>query len=129
MSGTISRLPEVISRKLLELRSVFELYGIRQHCFGGPDRIHQLQGDLEQAQKMINFLREGTLRLGNTDLLPLLEAAQAEQRLVQGDAVSALRWARSFQREPLQDNMFKFELPVSVKARILVAKGNGKRYR
>jgi LuxR family maltose regulon positive regulatory protein len=70
---------------------------------------------------MYRSLREQTLLLNNTDLLPQLEAAQAQQWLYQGDTVSALRWARSFQREPLRDKIFKFELPLLTKARILVA--------
>jgi LuxR family maltose regulon positive regulatory protein len=90
----------------------------------GLARIQQLQGELEQAQEAFRSLREHTLLLNNTDLLPLLEAAQAQQALVQGDTVSALRWARSFECEPLQDKMFKFELPVLTKTRILVAAGN-----
>jgi LuxR family maltose regulon positive regulatory protein len=89
----------------------------------GLARIHQVRGELEQAQESFKPLREHTLLLNNTDLLPLLEAAQAQQALVQGDTVSALRWARPFEREPLQDKMFKFELPVLTKTRILVAAG------
>jgi LuxR family maltose regulon positive regulatory protein len=89
----------------------------------GLARIHELSGDMEQAQELLTSLREQTLLLNNSDLLPQLEAAQAQQWLYQGDTVSALRWARSFQREPLQDNKFKFELPVLTKTRILVSAG------
>ena len=108
--------------KVFELRYSANLMGSFSAAIG-LTRIHQLQGDLERAQETINMLREDTLRLGNTDLLPLLEAAQAEQWFHQGDAVSALRWAHSFQREPLQGNVFKFELPVLTRARILIARG------
>jgi LuxR family maltose regulon positive regulatory protein len=93
------------------------------HAAIGLTRIHQWQGDLEQAQGTINLLREHTLHLNNTDFLLLLDAAQAEQWLCQGETVSALSWARSFHREPLQDNIFNFELPVLTKVRILVAEG------
>ncbi len=89
----------------------------------GLARIHQLHGELRQVQETFKSLREHTLLLNNTDLLPLLEAAQAQQWLYQGDTNSALRWARSFECEPLQDKMFKFELPVLTKTRILVAAG------
>jgi LuxR family maltose regulon positive regulatory protein len=89
----------------------------------GLARIYELQGDMEQARKLLTSLREQTLLLNNTDLLPQLEAAQAQLWLHQGDSVSAVHWARSFPREPLQDKMFKFELPVLTKARIFVAGG------
>jgi LuxR family maltose regulon positive regulatory protein len=89
----------------------------------GLARIHELQGDVEKAQQVYRSLREHTLLLSNSDLLPQLEAVQAQQWLHQGDTFSALRWARSFKREPLQDKMFKFKLPALTKVRILVAAG------
>jgi ATP/maltotriose-dependent transcriptional regulator MalT len=59
-------------------------------------RIYQLRGEMEQAQKMIDRLRNDILQINNTDLLPDLEAVQAEQWLLQGNVAAATRWAQSF---------------------------------
>jgi len=90
----------------------------------GLARIYQFQGNLEQAQGMIDFLREDTLKINNTDILPCLEAAQAEQWLRQGNTTAAIRWAQSFQTDVTLDKIFKFELPVLAQARILVNLGS-----
>ncbi len=86
-------------------------------------RICQIRGDLEQAKDLIGRLRGDTLRIGNTDLLPGLDAAQAELWLLQGNIASAIRWARSFKTDVTRDKIFKFELPLLAKTRILVKHG------
>jgi LuxR family maltose regulon positive regulatory protein len=86
-------------------------------------RIYRLRGELEQAQKMIDRLKNDTLQINNTDLLPGIEAAQAEQWLSQGNVSSAVRWARSFQADLTRGKVLKFELPLLTKTRILVKHG------
>jgi tetratricopeptide (TPR) repeat protein len=67
----------------------------------GLARTHQVRGDLEKAQELIDNLRADTLRLDNTELMPSLDAFQAHQWLLKGDVASALRWARSLGPEDL----------------------------
>ncbi len=85
--------------------------------------IYQLQGQKEKAQAMLDELREDTLRLQNSDLLPLLEAIQAELLFLEGDIAGALRWAYAYQPEIIHDNQFVFAVPSLIQSRILLALG------
>jgi len=69
----------------------------------GLIRISQVQGELANAQMMIDGLRSETLRLDISDHLPLLDSIQADQWLLKGDLASAQRWARSYHPEELQE--------------------------
>jgi len=90
----------------------------------GLVRLFHVQGKLDQAKEVIDSFREDILRIDNTDLLPHLDAAQAEHWLYQRDTLEAKRWAQSFQSDVTADKIFKFELPILTQARILVYYGN-----
>jgi LuxR family maltose regulon positive regulatory protein len=90
----------------------------------GLARIHQAQGKLDKARELIHLLYEDTYRLQNTDLLPLLESAQAELQLAEGNTALALRWAQEFQPQSVQDNLLYLEVPFLTQVRILVAHGS-----
>ena len=89
----------------------------------GLIRVNQLQNRVDDSQELIDLLRAETEKIMNTDLLPVVEAAQAVQDMLQGDHAAALRWARS----PLDDGVdvktFVFELPILTQARILIELG------
>jgi LuxR family maltose regulon positive regulatory protein len=89
----------------------------------GLARIHQVHGELDTAQELVNKLRAETLRLDNTDFLPLLESFQATQWLLQGDVAPALRWARSLDFDDRVEPCIWFEATGLTQARILVAAG------
>jgi LuxR family maltose regulon positive regulatory protein len=87
-------------------------------------RIYQIQGELDQSQNIIDELRDFTLRIDNLDLLPGLEAGQAELWLYQANIPVAKRWAQSHQKETIIDKVFKFDLPLLTQARILMNHGS-----
>jgi len=89
----------------------------------GLIRINQLQNRLAESQELIEIMRSDTLTILNTDLLPLVEAAQAVQDMLQGDQAAALRWARSPLDDALDDKTFILELPILTQARILIELG------
>ena len=87
-------------------------------------RIHLINDKISQAQELIDDLWEATLRINNSDLLPGLEAAQAELWLYQKNIPAAKRWAQSFQKEVTADKVLKFESPMLNQARILLSHGS-----
>jgi LuxR family maltose regulon positive regulatory protein len=87
-------------------------------------RIHLINDKISDAQELIDNLREATLRINNSDLLPGLEAAQAELWLYQKNIPAAKRWAQSFQTEITADKVIKFESPMLNQARILLSHGS-----
>jgi len=89
----------------------------------GLIRIKQLQNRLAESQELIDMLRSDTEKIMNIDLLPLVEASQAVQDMLQGDRAAALRWARSPLDDGLNDKTFIFELPILIQARILLELG------
>ncbi|MEA3441689.1 MAG: LuxR C-terminal-related transcriptional regulator, partial [Chloroflexota bacterium] len=89
----------------------------------GLARINQVHGELGKAQVIIDDIRSETLRLNNPDHLPLLDSIQAYQWLLKGDLASALRWARSYHPDELQESFLHFELPSLTRARILFSGG------
>jgi len=89
----------------------------------GLIRLKQLQNRLDDSQELIDMLRSDMIKIMNTDLLPLMEAAQAVQNMLRGDQVAALRWARSTLDNALEDKTFIFELPILTQARILIELG------
>jgi LuxR family maltose regulon positive regulatory protein len=95
----------------------------------GLARIHQVWGELEKAQEMLEGLRTETLRLDNTDFLSLLDSFQAYQWLLQGDIASALRWARTLDSGDLIESPFWFEVPSLTQARLLIAAGTDEEVR
>jgi LuxR family maltose regulon positive regulatory protein len=72
---------------------------------------------------MIDVIRQDTLKLQNSDLLPLVESAQARQWSLQGDEMMAKRWARAYRPETIHDNLLNFEFPSLTQAWILVMSG------
>lgn len=112
----------------VHFQRVFELR-YRTNFMGGISgglgliRINQLRSQLDESQELIDILRADTNKIMNTDLLPLVEAAQAMQDMLQGDQAAALRWARSSGTEGLDDKTFIFELPFLIQTRILVELG------
>ncbi|MGW8226696.1 MAG: LuxR C-terminal-related transcriptional regulator, partial [Anaerolineales bacterium] len=89
----------------------------------GLIRINQLHNRLDKSQELIDMLRSDTVKIMNTDLIPLVEAAQAVQDMLKGDRAAALRWARSPLDGGLDDKTFIFELPILTQARILIELG------
>jgi LuxR family maltose regulon positive regulatory protein len=89
----------------------------------GLARVHQVRGEWDEAQALLDGLRAEILRLGTTDLSQSLDAIQAHQRLLQADAASALRWARALDARTLVESPFWVESPALVQARILIAAG------
>jgi LuxR family maltose regulon positive regulatory protein len=89
----------------------------------GLIRLKQLKNRLDDSQELIDMLRSDMIKIMNTDLLPLMEAAQAVQNMLRGDQVAALRWARSTLDNALEDKTFIFELPILTQARILIELG------
>lgn len=86
-------------------------------------RIYQVWGRLGKSQEMIDVIRQDTLKLQNSDLLPLVESAQARQWSLQGDEMTAKRWARAYRPETIHDNLLNFEFPSLTQAWILVMSG------
>ena len=72
---------------------------------------------------MLEILRADVTKIMNADLLPWIEAAQAQQDMLQGEHAAALRWARSKPEGPFADKIFNTELPIMIECRILVALG------
>jgi len=87
-------------------------------------RIYLINDQNMHAQELIDKLREATLGINNTDLLPGLEAAQAELWLHQKNILAAKRWAQAFQKEVTADKVLKFESPMLNQARILLSHGS-----
>ncbi|MEA3334739.1 MAG: LuxR C-terminal-related transcriptional regulator [Chloroflexota bacterium] len=93
-------------------------------CLLGLARIHQLGGELERSQEIVVALQAETMRLQSTDLLPQLEAFQAQQWALQGEVERALHWARGFSPKGAPEPPLLFEIPSLSRARILTAYGN-----
>jgi LuxR family maltose regulon positive regulatory protein len=89
----------------------------------GLIRIYRLKDQLGKAQELTDILRSELLGYENYYLLPMLEAAQAQQNLLQGDRLKALGWARSTQPHLLRDCVFSSDPPVLTQTRILVQCG------
>jgi LuxR family maltose regulon positive regulatory protein len=92
-------------------------------CMLGLARISQALGEMDQVQALLDGLRREILWLDNADFLPALESFQAYQWLLQKNVAPALRWARSFQPEVLEEPVFWFEVPSLRRAQILAALG------
>ena len=89
------------------------------------DKVEYLiQGKIDQAQEILFKTREDTLRINNTDVLPDLEAAQAEQWLYLSNVHTAKRWAGSFHSDAMADKVFRFEFPILIQSRILLRHGS-----
>jgi LuxR family maltose regulon positive regulatory protein len=87
-------------------------------------RICQLQGNFEQAHAHLDAVRAETLRLENRDLLPVIDAVEAYQWLLLGDADAALRWARAFDPDQSPEWMTLTFVPLLFWARIIAAHGD-----
>jgi LuxR family maltose regulon positive regulatory protein len=86
-------------------------------------RICQVQRDFTQAQAHLDAVRAETLRLENRDLLPVIGAVQAYQWHLQGEAASALRWARNFDPNRSPEWIMLTFTPLLFWVRILAALG------
>ena len=87
-------------------------------------RICQERRDFAQAQAHLDAVRAETLRLENGDLLPVIDAVQAYQWLLQGKAAAALRWARAFDPNQSPEWTTLTFVPLLFWARILAAHGD-----
>ncbi|MBV7332948.1 hypothetical protein KFU94_32920 [Chloroflexi bacterium TSY] len=87
----------------------------------GLVRLLQLEGKWEQAQETLHILHTDTVRLQNSDFMPLLEATQAYQWHLQGDAISAMQWVYASQITKLPDSIFFFS---SSKSRVQIFHAN-----
>jgi len=86
-------------------------------------RICQERRDFAQAQTHLDAVRAETLRLENRDLLPVIDAVQAYQWLLQGDTDAALRWALAFDPERSPEWTLLTFMPHLFWVRIFVAHG------
>ncbi|UCG24529.1 MAG: PAS domain S-box protein [Chloroflexota bacterium] len=86
-------------------------------------RIHQLQGQLAEAQFRLEDLRAETLRLNHGLLMGPLEAFEASIWALYGDVHSALRWARSFDTQLFFDSAILMEATSLIHARVLILHG------
>ncbi|MDX1378808.1 MAG: LuxR C-terminal-related transcriptional regulator, partial [Anaerolineales bacterium] len=87
------------------------------------DCIGQVQGDFDQAQAHLDAVRAETMRLENRDLLPVIDAVQAYQWHLQGEAALALRWARNFDPNRSPEWIMLTFMPLLFWVRILVSLG------
>jgi LuxR family maltose regulon positive regulatory protein len=108
--------------RLLELRYRTNFVGTFNGLIG-QIQINQARGHLDQAQENLDDLRMEVHRLDNVDFLPPLKSSQANQWLLQGEKVSALRWARTFAPDGLEEPVVWFEVPSLTRARILTELG------
>jgi LuxR family maltose regulon positive regulatory protein len=86
-------------------------------------RICQERRDFAQAQAHLDAVRAETLRLESRDLLPVIDAVQAYQWLLQGDTDAAMRWAQAFDPERSPEWTLLTFMPYLFWVRILVAHG------
>jgi LuxR family maltose regulon positive regulatory protein len=93
-------------------------------CGLGQARIYQLQGELEEAQNLIDDLRMEAQRVNNFDIQLPLDALQAYQWMLQGDHSKAVRWALSYQPGEIEENVWWFTAPSLTRVKILVTAGS-----
>jgi LuxR family maltose regulon positive regulatory protein len=108
--------------RLLDLRYRTNFVGVFNGLIG-QTRICQAKGHLDQAQENLDDLRVDILRLDNVDFLPPLNSSQANQWMLQGEKSAALRWARTFAPDGLEEPPIWFEVPSLTRARILTELG------
>ena len=89
----------------------------------GLVRLHQLYGELEEAQDLLDSVRHSAQQLKVEMLLRDLEAFQAEQWLFSGETLAALRWLKSWANEAPMEPRIRFQLRSLIAARIAAAIG------
>ncbi|MEA3337947.1 MAG: LuxR C-terminal-related transcriptional regulator [Chloroflexota bacterium] len=72
---------------------------------------YQAQGRPEEARAVAESAIAFVLQTGNTTLLPVAQALQAELALRQGQITTASQWASQFTTPPPMEQMFRFYAP------------------